>query len=432
MAEYTGNQSQNNSTSVAPEVRSVPPTINNNTAQSQQNYAYPVVYTQPQVIYTTPVQTQTTIQPQTNTNQNDSITRQLAMQQINSISEENRKLKTELQQKNNLNNQQQLNNTTLNNISNQMIQDSNQRIQEIYEGRQKAEEERQKEFKRLKEENEKFRKEKDEVNKNQEIDNKIEERYGSEMEEKDIEIAKLQDEIADIQGAKEMLEQQIDELGGISMKDILLEEEESRKKHLEQLKEIAHRHNDALSSETNKLTNLEGELNKKQESIGIIKKILMFFGGSEPKDITELREKIEKAREQMKDLQQNVSDSNKELRENEKEYLKFINRKITTINNLHENQRNEVEQRDKMMQEIKNSKENQDEIKQMLKDRNGLNNMRNTNYINRLRMDEQAKEDMYEKIKASKMYDKKQKDIYSNRAKYGTKSMQMGNSMGRK
>ncbi|MBR0519224.1 PLP-dependent aminotransferase family protein, partial [bacterium] len=46
---------------------------------------------------------------------------------------------------------------------------------------------------------------------------------------------------ADMQGAKEMLEQQIDELGGISMKDILLEEEESRKQHLEQLKEIANK-----------------------------------------------------------------------------------------------------------------------------------------------------------------------------------------------
>lgn len=417
MAEYTGNQSQNNSTSVAPEVRSVPPTINNNTAPSQQNYAYPVVYTQ---------QPQITNQLQPQTNQNSDLREQLASEFVGYLKDKAKENKTAAQ----TNTQQE--SGALSDINRQIRENAEKKITDIYQGEKKAEEERQKEFDRLKEENEKFRKEKDEVNKNQEIDDKIEERYGSEMEEKDTEIAKLQDEIADIQGAKEMLEQQIDELGGISMKDILLEEEESRKKHLEQLKEIAHKHNDALSSETNKLTNLEGELNKKQESIGIIKKILMFFGGSEPKDITELREKIEKAREQMKDLQQNVSDSNKELRENEKEYLKFINRKITTINNLHKNQRNEVEQRDKMMQEIKNSKENQDEIKQMLKDRNGLNNMRNTNYINRLRMDEQAKEDMYEKIKGSKMYDKKQKDICSNRAKYGTKSMQMGNSMGRK
>lgn len=421
MAEYTGNQSQNNSTSVTP--NAVTPTIQNT---NQIPYPQNVVYTQvpnqqlqSQVAYM-PVQQQPYVQNSNN------FTYSMAQKYVTNLEERAKESKTAAQ----TNTQQK--SDAVDNIRKQARLNEEKKLNNIYTGYQKAEEERQKEFERLKEENEKFRKEKDEVDKNKEIDDKIEERYGSKMEEKDTEIADLRDELADMQGAKEMLEQQIDELGGISMKDILLEEEESRKKHLEQLKEIAHRHNDALSSETNKLTNLEGELNKKQESIGIIKKILMFFGGSEPKDITELREKIEKAREQMKDLQQNVSDSNKELRENEKEYLKFINRKITTINNLHENQRNEVEQRDKMMQEIKNSKENQDEIKQMLKDRNGLNNMRNTNYINRLRMDEQAKEDMYEKIKASKMYDKKQKDIYSNRAKYGTKSMQMGNSMGRK
>ena len=370
------------------------------------------------------MQPQITNQPQPQTNQNSDLREQLASEFVGYLKDKAKENKTVAQ----TNTQQE--SGALSDINRQIRENAEKKISDIYQGERQAEEERQKEFKRLKEENEKFRKEKDEVNKNREIDDKIEERYGSEMEEKDIEIADLRDELADMQGAKEMLEQQIDELGGISMKDILLEEEESRKQHIEQLKEIVKENNDALSGETNKLTNLEGELNRKKESIGIIKKILMFFGGSEPKDITELREKIEKAKEQMKNSQQNVLDSNKELYEHEKDYLKFVKEKMTSINEFNKNRRNEIKQREEMMREIKNSKENQKEIKQMLEDRNGLNNMRNTNYINRLRMDELAKENMYEKIKGSKMYDKKQKDIYSNRAKYGTKSMQR-DSIGR-
>ncbi len=421
-------QNKNNSTSVTPAVASTTganasqhtmPTIQNVSPNNAQVYTIPP---QAQVIYTTPVYQHS--QQQQAPSQNSDLQGQLASEFVGYLKDKAKENKTAAQ----TNTRQE--SGALGEIYKQIGAKQEQEISDIYKEKQKAKEERQKEFDRLKEENEKFRKEKDEVNKNQEIENKIEERYGSKMEEKDTEIADLQEELADMQGAKEMLEQQIDELGGISMKDILLEEEESRKKHLEQLKAMVKDNNDALSSQTTKLTDLEGQLNKKQESIGIIKKILIFFGASEPKEINELKEKIEKAREQMKDLQQNVSDSNKELRENEKEYLKFINRKITTINNLHENQRNEVEQRDKMMQEIKNSKENQKGIKQMLEDRNALNRERNTNYINRLRMDEQKKNDMYEKIKGNKMYDKKQKDIYSSRAKYGTKSMQR-DSIGR-
>ena len=286
-------------------------------------------------------------------------------------------------------------------------------------------EEANKKNKELQEQLDAYNKEKEEAKKNQEIEDEIEERFGFKIEEKDA-------QIADLQEAKEMLETRISELDGTSMIDILNEEEESRKQHLEQLKEIVKDNNDALSSETNKLTNLEGELNRKKESIGIIKKILMFFGGSEPKDITELREKIEKAKEQMKNSQQNVLDSNKELYEHEKDYLKFVKEKMTSINEFNKNRRNEIKQREEMMQEIKNSKENQNDIKEMLKSRNALNKERNTNYISRLRLDEQKKDAMYKKINESKMYDKKQKDICSNRAKYGTKSARRDNSIARK
>ena len=271
-------------------------------------------------------------------------------------------------------------------------------------------EEANKKNKELQEQLDAYNKEKEEAKKNQEIEDEIEERFGFKIEEKDA-------QIADLQEAKEMLETRISELDGTSMIDILNEEEESRKQHLEQLKEIVKDNNDALSSETNKLTNLEGELNRKKESIGIIKKILMFFGGSEPKDITELREKIEKAKEQMKNSQQNVLDSNKELYEHEKDYLKFVKEKMTSINEFNKNRRNEIKQREEMMREIKNSKGNKSEVKKILLDQNSLNNEMKKNYIVNLRLNNTKQQEIDKLIKENKLNEYKQRNIKSKASK---------------